>query len=38
MSLIPARSANTIRKFGRNAETDSLLMLEDVRVEATKGR
>jgi hypothetical protein len=28
----------TIRKFVRNAETDSLPMLEEVRVEATKGR
>jgi hypothetical protein len=27
-----------IRKFVRNAETDSLPMLEDVRVEPTKGR
>jgi hypothetical protein len=28
----------TIRRFVRNAETDSLPMLEDVRVEVTKGR
>ena len=28
----------TIRKFVRNAETDSLPMLEDIRVEVTKGR
>jgi len=27
-----------IRKFVRNAETDSLPMLEDVRIEPTKGR
>jgi 2-phosphoglycerate kinase len=27
-----------IRKFVRNAETDSLPMLEDIRVEPTKGR
>ena len=28
----------TIRKFVRNAETDSLPMLEVIRVEPTKGR
>jgi hypothetical protein len=28
----------TIRKFVRNAETDSLPMLEDIRVEVPKGR